>query len=130
MLHPPFGSDVTNTGLVQLAGAGGAVGVGVVVWVGVGVAVAVVGVAVVGVAGGVVVWVGVAGGVAVAVAVRVGVGVGVAGPWRGGARRGCVLMPPRAAANSFSLRPPIGSTRPRRVTSPVIATSCRTGYRS
>jgi len=33
---------VTNAGLVQLAGAGGAVGVGVVVWVGVGVAVVVV----------------------------------------------------------------------------------------
>ena len=31
------------------------------------------------------------------------------------------------AAGSFSLRPPIGSTRPRRVTSPVIATSRRTG---
>jgi hypothetical protein len=39
VLHPPLGSDVTNTGLVQLAGAGGAVDVGVVVWVVVGVAV-------------------------------------------------------------------------------------------
>ena len=38
-----------------------------------------------------------------------------------------VLMPPRAAASSFSFRPPIGSTRPRNVISPVIATSCRIG---
>ena len=36
-------------------------------------------------------------------------------------------MPPRAAASSFSFRPPIGSTRPRSVISPVIATSWRTG---
>ena len=36
-------------------------------------------------------------------------------------------MPPRSAASSFSLRPPIGRTRPRKVTSPVIATSRRTG---
>ena len=34
-----------------------------------------------------------------------------------------VVMPPRSAASSFSFRPPIGSTRPRSVTSPVIATS-------
>ena len=34
-------------------------------------------------------------------------------------------MPPRSAASSFSLRPPIGSTRPRSVISPVIATSRR-----
>ncbi len=32
-----------------------------------------------------------------------------------------VLMPPRSAASSFSLSPPIGSTRPRSVISPVIA---------
>ena len=38
-----------------------------------------------------------------------------------------VLMPPRCAASTFSLSPPIGSTRPRRVISPVIARSCRTG---
>ena len=37
-----------------------------------------------------------------------------------------VVIPPRSAASSFSLRPPIGSTRPRSVTSPVIATSRRT----
>ena len=36
-------------------------------------------------------------------------------------------MPPRSAASSFSLSPPIGSTRPRSVTSPVMATSRRTG---
>ncbi|GIR82995.1 MAG: hypothetical protein CM15mP84_07430 [Cellvibrionales bacterium] len=36
-------------------------------------------------------------------------------------------MPPRRAASSFSLRPPIGSTSPRRVISPVIATSAFTG---
>src|SRR4051812_29793735 len=36
------------------------------------------------------------------------------------------LMPPRNAASNFSLSPPIGRTRPRRVTSPVIATSRRT----
>ncbi len=36
-------------------------------------------------------------------------------------------MPPRRAASSFSLSPPIGSTLPRRVTSPVIAMSLRTG---
>src|SRR6185437_11748071 len=39
-----------------------------------------------------------------------------------------VLRPPRNAASSFSLRPPIGSTRPRRLISPVIATSLRTGF--
>ena len=38
-------------------------------------------------------------------------------------------MPPRWAARTFSLRPPIGSTNPRSVTSPVIATSWRTGIR-
>src|SRR4029453_2776406 len=36
-------------------------------------------------------------------------------------------MPARWAASDFSLRPPIGSTWPVRVTSPVIATSFRTG---
>ena len=38
-----------------------------------------------------------------------------------------VLIPARRAASSFSFSPPIGSTRPRNVTSPVIATSRRTG---
>src|SRR5919206_502201 len=38
-----------------------------------------------------------------------------------------VLMPARWAASVFSFRPPIGSTLPRSVTSPVIATSRRTG---
>ena len=38
-----------------------------------------------------------------------------------------VVMPPRCAANNFSFKPPIGSTSPRRVISPVIATSERTG---
>src|SRR5215471_11579625 len=38
-----------------------------------------------------------------------------------------VVRPPRSAASSFSLRPPIGSTRPRKVISPVIAMSLRTG---
>src|SRR6202163_4732901 len=38
-----------------------------------------------------------------------------------------VLMPPRKAASSFSLRPAIGHTRPRSVISPVIARSRRTG---
>src|SRR6202035_4662461 len=38
-----------------------------------------------------------------------------------------VLMPPRAAASSFSFKPPIGRTRPRSVISPVMATSCRIG---
>ena len=32
-------------------------------------------------------------------------------------------MPPRKAANNFSFKPPIGSTSPRKVISPVIATS-------
>ena len=36
------------------------------------------------------------------------------------------LMPARCAASTFSLRPPIGSTRPRSEISPVIATSWRT----
>ena len=38
-----------------------------------------------------------------------------------------VLMPPRPAASNFSFSPPIGSTSPRNVISPVIATSQRTG---
>ena len=38
-----------------------------------------------------------------------------------------VVMPARSAASTFSLTPPIGSTRPRRLISPVIATSLRTG---
>ena len=38
-----------------------------------------------------------------------------------------VWMPFRRAAMDFSRRPPMGSTRPRRVTSPVMATSPRTG---
>ncbi len=38
-----------------------------------------------------------------------------------------VLMPPRRAARSFSFRPPIGRTRPRRLISPVMATSRSTG---
>ncbi len=38
-----------------------------------------------------------------------------------------MVIPARAAASSFSLSPPIGSTLPRSVSSPVIATSCRTG---
>jgi 5-oxoprolinase (ATP-hydrolysing) len=37
--------------------------------------------------------------------------------------------PPRWAASIFSFRPPMGSTRPRRVISPVMATSRRTGRR-
>src|SRR6058998_476522 len=40
-----------------------------------------------------------------------------------------VLTPARAAAVSFSLRPPIGRMRPRSVSSPVIATSWRAGRR-
>ena len=36
-------------------------------------------------------------------------------------------MPRRSAASTFSRTPPTGSTRPRSVTSPVIATSARTG---
>src|SRR2546426_247632 len=40
-----------------------------------------------------------------------------------------VFTPARTAAVSFSLRPPIGSTRPRSVSSPVIATSWRAGRR-
>jgi len=35
--------------------------------------------------------------------------------------------PARCAPSTFSLIPPIGSTRPRKVISPVIATSSRTG---
>ena len=35
-------------------------------------------------------------------------------------------MPARCAASTFSLMPPTGSTRPRRVASPVIAVSPRT----
>ena len=38
-----------------------------------------------------------------------------------------VLMPALSAASSFSFRPPMGSTRPRSVISPVMATSLRTG---
>ena len=38
-----------------------------------------------------------------------------------------VVMPPRSAARSFSFKPPIASALPRSVTSPVIATSLRTG---
>ncbi len=40
------------------------------------------------------------------------------------------MIPPRWAASSFSFTPPIGSTRPRRVISPVIARSLRAGTRS
>ena len=36
-------------------------------------------------------------------------------------------MPARCAAMTFSLTPPISSTLPRKVISPVIATSRRTG---
>ena len=36
-------------------------------------------------------------------------------------------MPARCAASTFSLMPPTGSTRPRSVISPVIATSLRIG---
>ena len=44
-------------------------------------------------------------------------------------RRGriTVEIPERSAARDFSRTPPTGSTRPRRVTSPVMATSGRTG---
>ena len=38
-----------------------------------------------------------------------------------------VVMPARWAPRTFSFTPPIGSTRPRSVISPVIATSRRTG---
>ena len=38
-----------------------------------------------------------------------------------------MVSPARWAASSFCLTPPIGSTRPLRVTSPVIPTSDRTG---
>ncbi|MNH19687.1 hypothetical protein D3C79_794310 [compost metagenome] len=38
-----------------------------------------------------------------------------------------VLIPPRCAASSFSFNPPMASTWPRRVISPVMATSARTG---
>ena len=41
-----------------------------------------------------------------------------------------VLMPARNAASTFSFTPPIGSTLPRSVISPVIATSVRTGTRA
>src|SRR3989449_236202 len=40
-----------------------------------------------------------------------------------------VRIPARTAPNTFSFTPPIGSTRPRRVTSPVIARSWRAGRR-
>ena len=36
-------------------------------------------------------------------------------------------MPARSAASTFSLMPPIGNTSPRKLISPVIATSLRTG---
>ncbi|MCY1369027.1 hypothetical protein D9M69_560440 [compost metagenome] len=36
-------------------------------------------------------------------------------------------MPPRKAASSFSFKPPIAVTSPRKVISPVMATSARTG---
>ena len=39
------------------------------------------------------------------------------------------LMPMRCAASAFSFKPPMGSTLPRRVISPVMATSLRTGLR-
>src|SRR5439155_9231658 len=39
------------------------------------------------------------------------------------------VTPARAAAVSFSFKPPMGSTLPRRVSSPVIATSWRAGLR-
>ena len=38
-----------------------------------------------------------------------------------------VVIPMRCAASSFCFTPPIGSTRPVREISPVIATSARTG---
>ena len=38
-----------------------------------------------------------------------------------------VVMPARCATSTFSFNPPIGSTRPRSVISPVIETSRRTG---
>ena len=38
-----------------------------------------------------------------------------------------IFIPPRKAAKSFSLSPPIGRTSPRKVISPVMATSARTG---
>ena len=44
-----------------------------------------------------------------------------------GFRLAILFQPRRSAARSFSLRPPMGSTRPRRVISPVMATSRRTG---
>ena len=37
------------------------------------------------------------------------------------------MSPARWAASTFCLTPPIGSTRPCSVTSPVMPTSCRTG---
>ena len=44
------------------------------------------------------------------------------------AGRMTVLMPNRRAASAFSRMPPTGSTSPLSVISPVIATSCRTGW--
>ena len=38
-----------------------------------------------------------------------------------------LLIPARTAPSTFSLTPPIGSTLPLRVISPVMAMSCRTG---
>ena len=46
-----------------------------------------------------------------------------AGPSRSPRDDARCVMPARCAARIFSLRPPIGSTRPRSVISPVIATS-------
>ena len=47
----------------------------------------------------------------------------------GSLRSGAItrLIPARWAASAFSFRPPIGSTLPASVTSPVIAVSARTG---
>ena len=41
-----------------------------------------------------------------------------------------VKMSARCAASTLSFNPPIGSTRPRSVISPVMATSLRTGMRN
>ena len=54
----------------------------------------------------------------------------LAGPCGSPRGSSTVVMPARWAARIFSLRPPIGSTRPRSVISPVIATFWRTGMRS
>lgn len=39
-----------------------------------------------------------------------------------------LVMLPRFAASSFSVSPPIGNTRPRKVISPVMASCLRTGF--